>query len=132
MTYLGGEKTILSLDNLQLRRGQSQPAHVELQILENLILETKSSLRICVEIRRLLITLFFRVAMAPLLEHLWTLQEFRAAMIRLSELTQSVSRLITNCTILGESSRKSSLSSNSSACTSMVWRQVNASFSNSS
>ena len=64
--------------------------------------------------------MFFRVAIAPLVEHLWTHQELRAAMTRLSELTQSVSRLITNCTILGESSRKSSLLSNSSAWMSMV------------
>ena len=70
MTYLGGEKTILSLGNLQLRRGQSKPAHVELQVLENLILESKSLLSICVEICCSLTTLFLRVAMAPLLEHL--------------------------------------------------------------
>ena len=41
VTYLGGEKTILSLGNLQLRGGQGQPAHVELQVLEDLVLESK-------------------------------------------------------------------------------------------
>ena len=39
-TYLGGEKAILSLGNLQLRRSQCQPAHVELQVLEDLVLES--------------------------------------------------------------------------------------------
>ena len=39
-TYLGGEETILSLGNLQLHRGQCQPAHVELQVLEDLVLES--------------------------------------------------------------------------------------------
>ena len=52
ITYLGGEKTILSLGNLQLRGGQGQPAHVELQVLEDLVLESKavslSVLCICV------------------------------------------------------------------------------------
>ena len=38
--YLGCEKTILSLGNLQLRRSQCQPAHVELQVLEDLVLES--------------------------------------------------------------------------------------------
>jgi len=39
---LGGEKTILSLSNLQLRGGQGQPAHVELQVLEDLVLVLES------------------------------------------------------------------------------------------
>ena len=32
----------MSLGNLQLRGGQGQPAHVELQVLEDLVLESKT------------------------------------------------------------------------------------------
>ena len=67
-----------------------------------------------------------------LLVQRWTHHLFRALMTGVSEVRQSVSLLMTNCTILGGSSSQSSLSSSVSAFLSMVWRQARASCSNSS